>query len=86
MAWGSFILGAVVGVAVMRCIGWILAERGPKPPGCKAVLRSGERCFYQAGHEGYHKAAIHRGQGIVTHRSFYAWEDPTCGVHSAGFF
>jgi len=86
MAWWSFIIGAVVGVAVTMLIAWIFEQRGPKSPGCRAVLRSGEQCFYQAGHEGYHKAAIYHGQGIVTHRSFYAWEDPTCGVHSAGFF
>lgn len=62
----------------------LLISTKPTPAACTAMLRSGEGCLYAAGHKGAHKAFCQSGpQG---HSQDYAWEDPTNGVHSAGFF
>jgi len=51
------------------------------------VLRSGERCIYDVHETGNHLARIYVPTGIGRqYQQSYAWVDPQCGVHSAGFF
>ena len=75
------VLAAVVGILV---IGALLKNRGPAPPRCRAVLKSGERCEYDAEHEGYHRTTIYNSGHM--RQNGYCWEDPSAGVHRAGFF
>jgi hypothetical protein len=62
----------------------------PPIPQCPAVLRSGETCIYDAGHEGYHRARIYgRRVGFSGwekfHQRDYVWEDTSAGVHNVEF-
>ncbi len=54
----------------------------PRPPRCTAVLRSGERCWHDAEHQGPHETRV--SDGVISQG--YVWEDPKAGVHNVGFF
>lgn len=75
--------------ALALCAGIGISEAARRflrrTPRCTALLRSGEGCLCALGHAGPHRTRIDvDGSGIVYQG--YVWEDPSSGLHTAGFF
>jgi hypothetical protein len=83
----ALVLGILIGAVGTLLLGWIISVvQAPKLPPCPACLRSGETCAKEQGHEGPHLAFIALGSYGYGGYQRYAWEDPSCGLHSGGFF
>lgn len=72
----------VAGILSVLLVAAIAASSEPAKPKCPAVLKSGETCREDEGHEGPHRTYICMG----SYSQAYVWEDPKCGLHTVGFF
>jgi len=79
--WAWLVAAFAAGAGAAALLAYIASL--PLPPGCTAVLRSGERCRHDAGHSGPHETIIYDGS-MMTQQ--YVWEDPKAGLHPVGFF
>ena len=84
----SVFLAFLAGLFASALWRWLTAPSQPPAPRCTAVLQSGERCVYDAEHDGPHKTTIYLSP---RRREFgptqdYVWEDPEAGLHDVGWF
>ena len=77
------ILAYGAGAVTVLLISIVLATREPDPPRCTAVLRSGEVCLGDPGHDGPHRARVYLNSAGDTQD--YVWNDPDNGVCGVGF-
>lgn len=59
------------------------APRSPRRPRCPAMIKSGQQCVFERGHEGPHKVTW----DIVVNEPWkgqqsFAWNDPDCGLNT----